>query len=309
VTGRRDSLMLLDTPSLYFRAYYGVPDSITAPDGTPVNAIRGLLDFMARLIRDYRPTRLVATMDADWRPAWRVDALASYKAHRVAADGGDQTPDALGVQVPIIEEVLDALGIAQVGVAGYEADDVIGTLCDLAGCPVDIVTGDRDLFQLVRDDQPVRVIYTARGVGSATPWDEAAVCEKYGIPGRLYAEFATLRGDPSDGLPGVPGIGEKTAAALVGRFGTVEELFAAAQSGDDKGFPAGARAKLLAASDYLAVAPVVVRVAHDVPIPSYDDRLRTQPRDPQRLVELADRWALDSALNRLLAAIAQATAE
>jgi len=301
--------MLLDTPSLYFRAYYGVPDSITAADGTPVNAIRGLLDFIARLVRDYRPTRLVAAMDADWRPQWRVDALSTYKAHRVAADGGDQTPDALAVQVPVIEEVLAALGIAQVGVAGYEADDVIGTLSDLAGCPVDIVTGDRDLFQLVRDDQPVRVIYTARGVGAATAWDEAAVCAKYGIPGRLYAEFATLRGDPSDGLPGVAGIGEKTAAALVNRFASIEELFEAARTGDDKGFPAGARAKVLAAADYLAVAPVVVRVAHDVPIPAYDDRLRPQPRDPQRLVQLADRWALDSSLNRLLAAIAQATAE
>jgi 5'-3' exonuclease len=301
--------MLLDTPSLYFRAYYGVPDSITAPDGTPVNAIRGLLDFIARLVRDYRPTRLVAAMDADWRPQWRVDALSTYKAHRVAADGGDQTPDALAVQVPVIEEVLAALGIAQVGVAGYEADDVIGTLCDLAGCAVDIVTGDRDLFQLVRDDQPVRVIYTARGVGSATRWDEAAVRAKYGIPGRSYAEFATLRGDPSDGLPGVPGIGEKTAAALVNRFASVEELFEAARTGDDNGFPAGARAKVLAAADYLAVAPVVVRVAHDVPIPDYDDRLRPQPRDPQLLVQLADQWALDSSLNRLLTAIAQATAE
>ena len=301
--------MLLDTPSLYFRAYYGVPDSITAADGTPVNAVRGLLDFMGRLVRDYLPTRLVATMDADWRPQWRVDALASYKAHRVGADGGDQTPDALATQVPIIEDVLDALGIAQVGVARYEADDVIGTLSEQADCPVDIVTGDRDLFQLVRDDKPVRIVYTARGVGSATPWDEAAVTEKYGIPGRLYAEFATLRGDPSDGLPGVPGIGEKTAAALVSRFGTVEELLAAATSGDDKGFPAGARAKVLAAADYLAVAPVVVRVARDVPLPTYDDRLRPQPRDARRLVALSDRWSLDSALNRLLAAIGQATAE
>ena len=301
--------MLLDTPSLYFRAYYGVPDSVTAPDGTPVNAVRGLLDFMARLIRDHMPTRVVAAMDADWRPQWRVDALPSYKAHRVAADGGDQTPDALAVQVPIIEEVLAAVGIAQVGVAGYEADDVIGTLAGTAGCAVDIVTGDRDLFQLVRDDQPVRVIYTARGVGSATPWDEAAVTAKYGIPGRLYAEFATLRGDPSDGLPGVPGIGEKTAAALVGKFATVEQLLDAAASGNDAGFPAGARAKVLAATDYLAVSPVVVRVARDVPMPSYDDRLRAEPRDPQRLVELSDRWALDSALNRLLSAIGQATAE
>ena len=309
MAGRSDSLMLLDTPSLYFRAYYGVPDSITAPDGTPVNAIRGLLDFMTRLIRDYRPTRVVAAMDADWRPQWRVDALPSYKSHRVAADGGDQTPDALAVQVPVIEEVLAALGIAQVGVAGYEADDVIGTMSEQADCAVDIVTGDRDLFQLVRDDKPVRVIYTARGVGAATPWDEAAVTEKYGIPGRLYAEFATLRGDPSDGLPGAAGIGEKTAAALVSKFGSVESLVAAARAGDDKGFPAGARSKVLAAAGYLEVAPLVVRVACDVALPAYDDRLRPQPLDPKALVALSDRWALDSALNRLLAAIGQATAE
>src|SRR4051794_23923881 len=295
--------MLLDTPSLYFRAFYGVPDSITAPDGTPVNAIRGLLDFMARLVRDYMPTRLVAAMDADWRPQWRVDALPSYKAHRVAADGGDQTPDALAAQVPVIEEVLDALGIAQVGVAGYEADDVIGTLAGTAGCAVDIVTGDRDLFQLVRDDQPVRIIYTARGVGSATAWNEAAVADKYGIPGRLYAEFATLRGDPSDGLPGVAGIGEKTAAALVTKFGTVEAIVAAAGSGDDAGFPAGARAKVLAAADYLLKAPPVVRVVCDVAMPDYDDRLRAQPRDPETLLQLSDRWGLESALNRLLAAL------
>ncbi len=205
----RELLLLLDTPSLYFRAFYGVPESVTAPDGTPVNAVRGLLDFIARLVRDRAPTRLVATMDADWRPAWRVDALPSYKAHRVGPGGGDQTPDALAVQVPVIEQVLDALGVCRLGVEGYEADDVIGTLATVAGCAVDIVTGDRDLFQLVRDDRPVRVIYTAKGVGSATPWDEAAVTAKYGIPGRSYAEFATLRGDPSDGLPGVPGVGRE----------------------------------------------------------------------------------------------------
>src|SRR3954452_6233215 len=263
--------MLLDTPSLYFRAYYGVPDSITAPDGTPVNAIRGLLDFMARLIRDYMPTRVVAAMDADWRPKWRVDALPSYKLHRVAADGGDQTPDALAVQVPVIEEVLAALGIAQVGVDGYEADDVIGTLATNAGCAVDVVTGDRDLFQLVRDDQPVRIVYTAKGVGQAGAWDEAAVTAKYGIPGRGYGEFAILRGDPSDGLPGVAGVGEKTAAALINRFGSVEEIVAAAASGTDTGFPAGSRAKILAAADYLTRAPAVVRVACDIDLPTFDD--------------------------------------
>ena len=295
-----DKLLILDTPSLYFRAFYGIPDSITAADGTPVNAIRGLLDFIARLVRDRQPTRFVAAMDDDWRPAWRVEALPSYKLHRVGPGGGDQTPPGLEVQVPIIEEVLEALGLARVGAANYEADDVIGTLASNAGCPVDIVTGDRDLFQLVRDDQPVRLIYTAKGVGQATPWDEAAVSAKYGIPGRGYGEFAILRGDPSDGLPGVPGVGEKTAAALVSKFGTAEAILAAAESGSDDGFPAGARAKVLAAADYLRRAPAVVRVVCDIDLPAIDDRLPTQPRNAERLLALSDRWSLEGALNRVL---------
>lgn len=302
-----DKLLVLDTPSLYFRAFYGIPDSITAADGTPVNAIRGLLDFIARLVRDLKPIRFVAAMDDDWRPAWRVAALPSYKLHRVGPDGGDQTPPGLAIQVPIIEEVLEAIGLARLGATDYEADDVIGTLAARAGCPVDIVTGDRDLFQLVRDDQPVRLIYTAKGVGQATPWDEAAVSAKYGIPGRGYGEFAILRGDPSDGLPGVPGVGEKTAAALVSKFGTTEAILAAAQSGSDDGFPAGARAKVLAAADYLQHAPAVVRVACDIDLPMVEDRLPSQPRDPERLLGLSDRWSLEGALNRVLIALAGAT--
>jgi 5'-3' exonuclease len=301
--------MLLDTPSLYFRAFYGVPESVTAPDGTPVNAIRGLLDFIARLLRDRQPTHLVAAMDADWRPAWRVQALPSYKAHRVGPGGGDQTPDALAVQVPVIEEVLDAIGLCRMGVAGYEADDVIATLATTAPGAVDVVTGDRDLFQLVRDDQPVRVVYTAKGVGSASAWDETAVSAKYGIPGRSYADFATLRGDPSDGLPGVPGIGEKTAAALLTRFGSLEQTLAVATAGADDGFPAGARAKLLAAADYLSRAPTVVRVVCDLDLPDHDARLPVAPRQPAQLVALSDRWALDSALNRLLDALQSLAAQ
>jgi 5'-3' exonuclease len=303
-----DKLLLLDTPSLYFRAFYGVPESVTAPDGTPVNAVRGLLDFIARLVRDHGPTRLVAAMDDDWRPAWRVEALPSYKAHRVAADGGDQTPSSLETQVPVIEEVLAALGVCRMGLDGYEADDVIGTLATTATCPVDIVTGDRDLFQLVEDGKPVRVIYTAKGVGQATPWDEAAVTAKYGIPGRGYGEFAVLRGDPSDGLPGVPGVGEKTAAALVSSFGTVEAIVEAARSGSDAGFPAGSRAKVVAALDYLDRAPAVVRVVCDLDLPDVDNRIPATPRDPERLLELSDRWGLTSSLNRVLAAFA-ATAQ
>jgi 5'-3' exonuclease len=304
-----DKLLLLDTPSLYFRAFYGIPESVTAADGTPVNAVRGLLDFIARLVRDHRPTRLVAAMDDDWRPAWRVEALPSYKAHRVGAEGGDQSPPGLTVQVPIIEEVLAALGVCRLGLKGYEADDIIGTLATTADCAVDIVTGDRDLFQLVRDDKPVRVIYTAKGVGQASPWDEAAVTAKYGIPGRGYGEFAALRGDPSDGLPGVAGVGEKTAAALVSRFGTVEALVEAARSGSDAGFPAGARGKVLAALDYLDRAPAVVRVVCDIALPAADDRIPAQPRDPERLLALSDRWSLESSLNRVLAAFATVTGQ
>ncbi|MEV4457181.1 5'-3' exonuclease [Microbispora sp. NPDC049633] len=296
--------MLLDTPSLYFRAFYGVPESVTSPDGMPVNAVRGLLDMIATLVRQHSPAQIVACMDADWRPAFRVAAIPSYKAHRVASGDEEQVPDTLAPQVPVIEEVLDALGIARVGVEGYEADDVIGTYATAATSAVDIVTGDRDLFQLVDDEKPCRALYTVRGIRNLQIIDEAFVREKYGIPGRAYADFATLRGDPSDGLPGVAGIGEKTAAALVTRFGSLSALLAALDDGGADGFPAGARNKLAAARDYLEVAPLVVRVAHDVPIPDVDVSLPAAPRDPERLVALSEKYGLDSPLNRLLAALA-----
>ncbi len=307
LTAVADRLMLLDAASLYFRAYFGVPESVTAPDGTPVNAVRGLLDFLARLVADRRPTRLVACTDEDWRPAFRVAAIPSYKAHRVAVEGGadsdaEVVPDTLAPQVPVIFDVLDAIGIARMGVAGYEADDVIGTLATRADVPVDVVTGDRDLFQLVDDSRRVRVLYTARGVGNHEVVDEAVVCEKYGVPGRAYADFAVLRGDPSDGLPGVKGIGDKTAAALVRQFGSLEALVAALDAGDPA-IPRVARAKLEAGRDYLAAAPEVVRVACDLPVPPYDDRLPTAVRDPEALVELVDRWGLQTPVNRVLAAL------
>ena len=245
MTADPGKLLLLDTPSLYFRAFFGVPDTMTAPDGTPINAVRGLLDFIARLASDRQPTRLVAAMDNDWRPAFRVEALPSYKAHRVATGHEEEVPDALSPQVAIIEDVLDALGVACFGVDGYEADDVIGTLAMHDAGPVDVVTGDRDLFQLVDDSRGVRILYTARGVGRAEVVDEAWVAAKYGIPGRAYADFATLRGDPSDGLPGVAGVGDKTAAALITKYGSLPALLEALDAGDDA-MPAGARTKLAA---------------------------------------------------------------
>ncbi|TQS21555.1 5'-3' exonuclease [Microbispora hainanensis] len=295
--------MLLDTPSLYFRAFYGIPESVTSPDGMPVNAVRGLLDMIATLVRQHSPAQVVACMDADWRPAFRVAAIPSYKAHRVASGDEEEVPDTLAPQVPVIEEVLDALGIARVGVAGYEADDVIGTYATATTGAVDIVTGDRDLFQLVDDEKPCRALYTVRGIRNLQIIDEAFVRAKYGIPGRAYADFATLRGDPSDGLPGVAGIGEKTAAALITRFGSLSALLAALDDGSADGFPAGARNKLAAARDYLEVAPAVVRVAHDAPVPDVDITLPAAPRDPERLVALSEKYGLDSPLNRLLATL------
>jgi 5'-3' exonuclease len=302
--------MLLDTPSLYFRAFYGVPESMTAPDGMPVNAVRGLIDMIATLVRQHAPTELAACMDADWRPAFRVAAIPTYKAHRLAEGpesntdpNAEQIPDTLAPQVPVIEEILDAVGIARLGVPGYEADDVIGTLATRAVGAVDIVTGDRDLFQLVDDAKPCRVLYTVRGIRNLQMVDEGFVREKYGIPGRTYADFATLRGDPSDGLPGVAGIGEKSAAALITRFGSLDALLTALDGGETGGFPAGARNKLTAARDYLHVAPAVVKVAHDAPIPEIELARPPKPAHPERLVALADRYGLDGPLNRLLSAL------
>src|SRR3712207_1202930 len=258
-------LMLLDTASLYFRAYFGVPDSIRSPDGVPVNAVRGLLDFISRLVTDYQPTHLVCCWDNDWRPAWRTELLPSYKAHRVVAEKAtapdiEEVPDPLEVQVPIIVDVLDAFGIAIVGADGYEADDVIGTLATGSTMPTDIVTGDRDLFQLVDDAREVRVLYVARGVGKHERVTNDVVREKYGVDANQYADFATLRGDASDGLPGVAGIGDKTAATLLGRFPDMAALLAAVDDPASELAP-GPRRKLRDAADYLAVAPTVVRVA------------------------------------------------
>ncbi|MEU9992104.1 5'-3' exonuclease [Streptomyces sp. NPDC007971] len=306
MTGR---LMLLDTASLYFRAYFGVPDSVKAPDGTPVNAVRGLLDFIDRLVKDHRPEQLVACMDADWRPQWRVDLIPTYKAHRVAVEheGGpdeEEVPDTLSPQVPVIEAVLDAVGIARVGVQGYEADDVIGTFTGRAAGPVDIVTGDRDLYQLVDDERGIRVLYPIKGVGTLQLTDEAALREKYGVDGRGYADLALLRGDPSDGLPGVAGIGEKTAAKLLAEFGDLPGIMAAVDDPRAKLTPSQ-RKRLTEARPYVAVAPKVVRVADDVPLPDVDIALPRTPRDPAGLDALAARWGLGGSLQRLLTTLGE----
>jgi 5'-3' exonuclease len=298
--------MLLDTASMYFRAFYGVPE-IKGPDGTPVNAVRGLLDFIARLVSDYRPSDLVCCWDNDWRPQWRVDLLPTYKAHRVeqeveSAPDVEEVPDPLEVQIPVIIAVLEAFGISVVGADGYEADDVIGTLATKAGQPVDIVTGDRDLFQLVDDQAEVRVLYIARGVGRHERVTNDWVRTKYGIDARQYADFATLRGDASDGLPGVAGVGEKTAATLLTRFGDMDGIVAAALDPDSDMGP-GPRGKIKQAADYLEVAPTVVAVARDLDLGGPRTTLPRTPADPEALLDLAQRYGLESPVQRLVEAL------
>ena len=312
MTSVRGHLLLLDSASLYFRAFFGVPQSMTAPDGTPVNAVRGFLDMVATLVARRRPDRIVACWDDDWRPAFRVAAVPSYKAHRLddPAAGTEVTPDALAAQVPIIADVLAAFGIARIGAAGLEADDVIGTLATraVAGGPgdVDVVTGDRDLFQLVDDAAGVRVLYVGRGVRNLEVVDQARLADKYGVPtGPAYADLAVLRGDPSDGLPGVPGVGEKTGAALLARFGSLQALLEALDAGDRQ-LQTGPGRKLVAARDYLRVAPAVVQVVRDAPIPPFDDTAPATPADPDALVALADRWGIGSSVARLVQALTPA---
>jgi 5'-3' exonuclease len=303
---------------LYFRAFFGVPDSFRAADGTPVNALRGLLDFISRLVDTYSPSHLVCCWDNDWRPAWRVALIPSYKAHRVAGGGESSVPemasspdtarelapDDLAVQVPLILAALASLGLAVIGKNGYEADDVIGTLASTAPMPVDIVTGDRDLFQLVDDKRSVRVLYIARGVGKHERVDDAWVRAKYGIPAAAYVDYATLRGDASDGLPGVAGIGEKTAAGLLNTYGSLEEILAAASKPQSK-ISASIRSKLAAGIDYLAVAPTVVAVARDLNFDlEWDDlELPNEPKDPERFRELTDLLELSGSANRILASL------
>ena len=330
-----ERLMLLDTPTLYFRAFYGLPESITAPDGMPVNAVRGTLDFISHLVTTYHPDRLIATFDADWRPAFRVALLPSYKAHRVVepADGAGQggaraggpvveeIPDTLSPQVPVLEAVLDAYGLARGWAEEFEADDAIAAYAAAHDGPVDVVTGDRetpdyqhvrvqvvtgdrDLFQLVDDAAGVQVLNISKGVAKLEVMDDAAIQAKYNLPGgRAYADFAVLRGDPSDGLPGVAGVGEKTAAALINEYGSLAGLLAALEDSGSALKPA-VRKKLEAAADYLAVAPDVVRVRADAPVSKVDSTLPTTPAHPEQLAELAERYGLVNPIKRLTKALA-----
>jgi 5'-3' exonuclease len=297
-------LLAVDAPSLYFRAFHGIPENAARTDaGEPVNAIRGFMDMIAQLVRTRRPDRLVCALDADWRPAWRVELVPTYKRHRVAHGDVEEVPASLERQIPVLLEVLEAVGIPAFGVAGYEADDVLGTLATTQPGPVEVVSGDRDLFQLVDDARGVRLLYCGRGVAKLEDSDDAVVQKKYGVPARWYADFAAMRGDPSDGLPGVPGVGEKTAARLVTRYGGVPEILAALDD-PEAGFAPGVRTKLKASEEYLLKALPVCQVARDVRLPDFDPALPDVPADPDRLLALAQRWNLAGSARRLVDALA-----
>lgn len=290
--------LLVDAASLIYRALFSTPDSVTAPDGTPVNAAHGFLNMLARLIADNDPDYLCCADDADWRPAWRVELLDSYKSHR-AEEGSaqEQAEDLLAPQMPILFDILSGCGIPVVGHPGYEAEDVIGSLAERAPGRVAIVSGDRDLFQLVRDPD-IYVLYPRRGVSEVDVVDEAYIAEKYAIPGRGYRDFAVLRGDPSDGLPGVRGIGPKTASALLTRYGSLEAIVKAAEAGEE----ATGLAKIRSALDYVDRARQVVAIPTDLPIPEVDLSRPRAVSDPT-VFGLADQWGLGGALRRVVAAL------
>ena len=323
-------LQLLDLAGIYFRAFFAVPTSMTSPDGRPVNAVRGSLDILARVITDARPTRVIACLDLDWRPAWRVELIPTYKTHRVldpqsargpaasaepagAPHSGtpgqsadiEVVPDELSPQVPILLDVLAALGIATAGAVGFEADDVIGTLAATEeGDPVEVVSGDRDLLQVARDTDPrITVRYIGAGMSKAQVYGAAEVAAKYGIPSGAYADFAALRGDPSDGLPGVAGVGDKTAATLINRFGSVEGLVEA-MDGRSTGLTAGMRAKLARPGTTCWSRrrwcgwPPTLRCRS-----TGDDALPAEPVDPGRLSELIRQHGIGGSTARLVRAM------
>lgn len=289
----------MDAPSLAYRALFSSPDTLLSPSGEPVNAVHGFLGMLATLIAGQDPDELACAADQDWRPQWRVDLIDTYKLHRtVPGSPAVLAEERLKNQLPLLWRLLEGAGVPVLGHAGFEAEDVIGTLsARAAGNRVAIFSGDRDLFQLVRDPG-VCVLYPRRGTSDLILIDEAYVATTYGIPAQAYADFAVLRGDSSDGLPGVSGIGEKTAAVLLCRHGSLDAILVAA------GTPAGDSgplAKVRRDREYIERARRVVRIRSDVPLPEVD--LTRRVGGGEALRSLAASNGLTNAVARLLEAL------
>jgi 5'-3' exonuclease len=296
------TLMLLDSASLWYRAYFGMPDTLVSPTGQPVNAIRGYLDMTSRLLVKYQPNRIVACLEGDWRPSWRVELFPDYKLNRLDEEGGEEEPDTLGPQIPILLDVLDALGIPLLGVDDYEADDLMATFSVKQPGPIRIVTGDRDLFQLADDKRDVKIVYLAKGISNHDLVDLKWIQDKYQIPGDRYALFAMIRGDSSDGLPGIRGIGEKGAMLIANLFKTLPEVMEAAANSDER-LSANIRKKLLESSQYAAIAPKLVGCALDVAIPEMEIAMPKKPKSLEKIEKLKKEFGLGASMDRIMSAL------
>jgi 5'-3' exonuclease len=296
------TLMLLDSASLWYRAYFGMPDTLLSPSGEPVNAIRGYLDMTSKLVSQYKPKRLVACIEGDWRPSWRVELFPEYKANRLDVEGEEEEPDTLGPQIPILLDLLEAFKIPIVGVDDYEADDVMASYTVSEPGPIKIVTGDRDLFQLVDDKRKISVVYLAKGIANHDHVDLRWISQKYDIPGERYALFAMIRGDASDGLPGIRGIGEKGAAVIAKQFSNLEEVMTAAENEDERLTP-NARKKLLESAEYARIAPKLVNCALDVPLPKMDIKLPKRPDNLDEIYQYQKDYGLGASIDRLISAL------
>ena len=296
------TLMLLDSASLWYRAYFGMPDTLVSPTGQPVNAIRGYLDMTSRLLVKYQPNRIVACLEGDWRPSWRVELFPDYKLNRLDEEGAEEEPDTLGPQIPILLDVLDALGIPLLGVDDYEADDLMATFSVKQPGPVRIVTGDRDLFQLADDQRDVKIVYLAKGISNHDLVDLKWIQDKYQIPGDRYALFAMIRGDSSDGLPGIKGIGEKGAMVIANLFKTMPEVMQAAAGADER-LSANIGKKLLESRQYAAIAPKLVGCALDVAIPEMEISMPKKPKSLEKIIKLKDEFGLGASIDRIMSAL------
>ena len=296
------TLMLLDSASLWYRAYFGMPDTLVSPSGLQVNAIRGYLDMTSKLINLYKPNRIVACLEGDWRPSWRVELFPDYKMNRLDESGEEEEPDTLSPQIPILLDLLEALGLPMLGVDDYEADDLMATFAVNQPGPVRIVTGDRDLFQLVDDKRDVKVVYLAKGIANHDLVDLKWIEKKYEIPGDRYGLFAMIRGDASDGLPGIKGIGEKGAASIAKQFTNLDEVMKAATN-DDERLTTNIRKKLLESAEYAKNAPKLVGCATDVSIPEMKIDLPNKPLDTQKIQDIKEEFGLGTSVDRIMNAL------
>lgn len=296
------TLLLIDSASLWYRAYYGMPDTLISPSGAPVNAIRGFLDMTARLINLYNPDRIALCLDGDWRPSWRVDLFPEYKSNRLEEDEEEEEPETLTPQIPAIIDLFDALGFPILGADDYEADDVIATLANTQSGPVRIATGDRDLFQVVSDKKDIKVIYLAKGISSHDLVDESWISEKYQIPGDRYGLFAMIRGDASDGLPGIRGIGEKGAAQLANQFKDMESVLADLTNSTPT-IPDKLAKRILADLDYATKATRLVSCVTDIRLPDVVLNSPKEPRDRKKVVALEEEFGLKTSIQRIKSAL------